>query len=116
MNIRELLLQTLTPVLDNTWAVELPDNPTFPAIVYDVRTEPEGWACAGQVAYEQHTVAIVIIAETVEEIDPLHRAATAALMALPEYLADGEHGDAAFEEAPQLFGYFSNHVIRLRNI
>ncbi len=113
MNIKQRVVAALTPVLDNTWAVELPSNPTWPAIVFEVDTQPEkGWVMGG--GYEQHTVSIVILAKTQGEITNLHQQVKNAMKAVAGYLEDGDHGDADFEPDPSVYAYFSNHVIRMR--
>ncbi len=45
--VHQLLSVALAPALDNTWAVELPPNPPWPAAVFDVDSKPEETWCAG---------------------------------------------------------------------
>ena len=114
--IHELLTATLTPALANTWAVELPPRPTWPAAVFDVDSKPEDAWCAGG-GYTQHDVNIVVLARTMEELDvllpvggmgPLRE----ALEALPAFQYEDDSGDADYEPDPDIFArYF---IVRLR--
>lgn len=113
MTIGSLVNTALSTVLANTWAVELPEQPTWPAIVFDIDTEPEqNWVQDG--GYDQHTVSVVILAKTLGEIPALQTAVDAALTAIPVYLREEGRGDAAYEPDPSVYAYFSNHVIRTR--
>lgn len=111
--IKQRILAALEPVLANSWAVELPVNPTWPAMVFNVETQPEkGWVLGG--GYDQHNVSIVILAKTQGEITDLHQQVQIAMKAVTGYLEDGDHGDAEYESDPSVYAYFSNHVIRMR--
>lgn len=113
MNIKQRVLTALTPVLSNTWAVELPPKPTWPAIVFEIDTQPEkGWVLGG--GYEQHAVSVVILAKTQGEIADLHQQVQSAMKSVTVYLEGGDHGDAEFEPDPTVYAYYSNHVIRMR--
>lgn len=113
MTIKSDVLAGLTPVLSNTYAVELPVKPTFPAIVFDIDTIPENRWVAG-VEYEQHTVSIVILAKTLAEIATLLPQVRTAMLGVSVHLYEAEHGDAAYEDDASIYGYFTNHVIRTR--
>lgn len=113
MSIKQTVNTALSAVLNNTWAVELPVEPTFPAIVFEIETTPEQqWVQGG--GYDQHTVTVSILAKTLDEVHTLNLAVIAAMEAIPGYLLDGDRGDASYEDDPSLYGYFSNHVIRLQ--
>lgn len=113
MSIKQILTGALSAVLPNTWAVELPADPAWPAIVFDIDTKPEsGWVQGG--GYDQHTVSIVILARTLGEIEDLQLQIDAALQVVAGYLTDEDRGDADYEGDASLYGYFSNHVIRTR--
>jgi hypothetical protein len=64
--------------------------------------------------YEQHTVSVVILAKTQGEIAELHASVKVAMKAIDGYLEDGDHGDADYEPDASVYGYYSNHVIRMR--
>jgi len=112
MSIDSTVLTALKTVLANTWADELPPNPTWPAIVFDVETVPENtWVAGG--GYNQHVVSVTVFAKTRTQLRTLHLQATAALQALPNHLETGESGNADYEEDPSVYAHFSNHTIRL---
>lgn len=113
MTIKTTVNTALSAVLANTWAVELPIEPTFPAIVFDIDTTPEDfWAVPAGSAYDQHTIKVVILAKTQTEIETLLPQVNTALEGITGYLLDGERGDAAYEDDASVYGYFTNHVIR----
>lgn len=113
MSIKQLVTVALSPVLNNSWAIKLPTNPTWPAIVFDIETQPEqGWVLGG--GYEQHTVSVVILARTQDEIEALHAKVKTAMKAIVGFLEDGDHGDADYEPDASVYGYYSNHVVRMR--
>lgn len=106
MSIRELITATLTPVLANTWAVELPPNPTWPAAVFDIDTTPEpGW-CAGG-GYDQHTVNLVVLARDADELDLLLPRFERALEAVqPAFMGTEDTGDADYEDDSEVYARF----------
>lgn len=113
MSVKKIITAALSVVLPNTWAVELPVDPVWPAIVFDIDTMPEpGWVLGG--GYDQHTVNIVILARTLGEIEDLQPQIDAALQVVAGYLTDEDRGDADYEGDASLYGYFSNHIIRTR--
>lgn len=113
MTIKTTVNTALSAVLSNTWAVELPVEPTWPAIVFDIDTTPEDfWATPAGSAYDQHTINVVILAKTQTEIETLLPQVNTALEAVTGYLLDGERGDAAYEDDASIYAYFTNHVIR----
>lgn len=111
MSIKSTVSTALTAVLANSWAVELPVNPTWPAIVFEVDSKPEdSWVIGG--GYDQHTISIVILAKTLAEINTLLPSVDAAIMGITGYLIDGERGDAAYEDDASVYAYFINHIVR----
>lgn len=115
MSIRQAINTALSTVTNNTWAVELPENPTFPAVVFEIETNPEDiWAYPAGSAYDQHTVSITILARTFGEIETLLPQVTTAIETVEGYMLDGERGDAEYQDDPSIYGYYTNHVIRSR--
>ncbi len=111
MTIHADVTAALSAVLANTWAVELPTDPTWPAIVFDVDTTPEtGWVLSG--GYDQHVVSVVILAKARTQIAVLRPQIEAALQILPGYMSDEESGDADYEGDPSVYAYFMNFRIR----
>jgi hypothetical protein len=113
MTIKTTVYTALNAVLSNSWAVELPPSPTWPAIVFEVDTTPEDfWATPAGAAYDQHTISVVILAKTQNEIETLLPQVNTALEGVAGYLLDGDRGDAAYEDDASVYAYFTNHVIR----
>lgn len=113
MTIKSSILTALTAVLGNTWATELPPDPTWPVLVFDVESKPEDtWVVGG--GYDQHTVTVVIFARTLAEIPAYQTAIDAAMGAVTGYMVDEDRGDASYEPDPSIYGFFSQHVIRTR--
>ena len=111
MTIKTSILAALEPVLNNTWAIELPHRPTWPAMVFDIDTTPEvGWTIGA--GYEQNVVSVVILSRDLDEIEALKPQIRAAVEVLPGYMTDEEHGDAEYEADPEVYGYFMNFRIR----
>lgn len=112
MTINETIIAALTPVLSNIWAVELPPNPTFPALVFEVETTPEQtWVQGG--GYDQHAVTIYVLARSRDTVATLLQQVNAALEALPQYIVAGDAGDADFEDDAEVYAYFVTHTLRL---
>ena len=112
MNVHALVSAALEAVLPNTWAVELPPVPTWPAVVFDIDSKPEElWcACGG---YDQHSVNIVAMAEDLDVLIGLMPQLLAAMEALhPQYQFDEDAGDADYEDDPDVFAQFL--TVRLR--
>lgn len=113
MTIYQTVTTALKTVLANSWATELPSNVTFPAIVFDVESVPEQqWVLGG--SYDQHTVGVFIYAKTLTELTTLKPLVVTALQTIEGYMLDGESGDAEYEEDASVYGFYTNHVIRLR--
>lgn len=111
MNIHTVLNTALTAVLPNTWSTELPPKPAWPALVFNVSTEPEkGWVLGG--GYDMNSVEVMIYARTRAEITALQDQVLAAMENLAGYMGDEEHGDSAYESDPKLYAYSMNYVVR----
>lgn len=113
--IKDQLYAALSPLLANTFAVQLPPNPTFPAIVFQVESEEEtGWPAGA--GYEQHEVAVLIIAPNLTAIDTLKPQIVAAIEGMPgaTYLGRESEGDADYEADPEQYGYFLVFRVRTR--
>ena len=113
MTIKTSINTALSAVLANTWSLELPIDPVWPALLFELDTVPEStWAFPAGSAYDQHTVSVTIFAKTIEEIDALLPQVNIALQGIAGYMLDGERGDAAYENDASVYAYFTNHVIR----
>lgn len=114
--IHQLLSAALAPALANTWALELPPIPTWPAAVFDVDSKPEDrWSMGG--GYTQHDVNLIVLARTVEELDvllPLDGGGPfrTALEAMPSFQFEDDSGDADYEPDPAVYARYL--TVRLR--
>lgn len=105
MSIKTTILGLLTPVCTNTWAIELPSSPAWPAVVFDIDTDPEDqWTLGG--GYDQHVINVVVLAPTLSEIEALLPPIRAALNAHPQSMGIEDEGDAEYERSPQVYGYY----------
>jgi hypothetical protein len=118
MSIYHDLLAALKTALPNTWAVELPERPTWPAAVFNVESLPEdGWVAG--VAYVRHTVNLVVLNTDLDALEALlpigaGGAFRAALEALDAYQLEESAGDAAYEPDPKVYG--RSLVVQLRTM
>jgi hypothetical protein len=114
--VHQLVTTALAAVCPNAWAVTLPPAPVWPAVVFDVDTNPEGAWCMGG-GYLAHDVNLIVVARTVGELDvllPLSEGGTLrpALEAMPSYQYEEASGDADYEPDPDLYARFL--TVRLR--
>ncbi|WP_430229923.1 hypothetical protein [Nitrosomonas communis] len=117
MTIASTVNTALSAIIANTWAVELPPNPTWPAIIFEIESLPEkGWVQGG--GYVQHVVTVVLFTETRAELATLKPQTVAAMEGINNdpfrYLGEEESGDAEFEELPGVYAYYQNFRIRER--
>lgn len=111
MSVSETINTALSAVLENCWAVELPPEPEFPALVFQIESTPEsGWVLGG--GYTQHVVAVLLLTYNRLDLDAYPKQIQQALEALEGYIAEEESGDAEFEDAPGVYGYYQNFRIR----
>lgn len=118
MTIGADVTSALSAVLSNTWADELPEKPNWPAIAFEIDTEPESTWVQGA-RYYQHTVTIFIYAKTKAAITAaggLQSQVDTAMQGLNVYLQEGDRGSAAYEADPSVYAYYSTHVIRQREL
>lgn len=114
--VHEAVNTALSAVFANTWAIELPPKPTWPAVVFDIdSTTEDGWCMGG--GYMQHDVNVLALARTLEELDqllPLSGGGTLrpALESLAHYQYEDACGDADYEPDPALYARFL--TVRLR--
>lgn len=112
LRIKPAVLAALESVLSNSWAIELPQNPTFPASVFNIETASEdAWVQGG--GYDQHTVTVVVLSRDLDQLDTLWKQARDAVEAIPGFMYDGDNGDAEYEGDANVYGYYFITVIRL---
>lgn len=117
MTIASAVNTALSAVFANTWAVELPPEPQWPAIAFDIESAPErDWVSGG--GYTQHGITVFLFAKTRAELATYRPQIVTAMESINtgafRYLSEDEHGDAEFEDLPGVYGYFQNFTIRER--
>lgn len=113
MSIRTTLTTALTAVLPNSWLVELPPVPVWPAIVFQVDSEPEpGW-CLGA-NYIAHAVNVVMLGRDADALDALEAQVRSALEGLEAFQYEEDSGDADYEPDPEVYGRYINARFRTR--
>lgn len=116
MSIEEIVYAALSSVMPNAHAVDLPANPTWPAVVFEVESTPEvGWVLGG--GYDQHDISVVTLAKSKLEIvgqGGWKARIRAAMEALPGYLGDEFAGDADYEGDASVYAYVQNFRVRTR--
>lgn len=111
MTIGTAITTALTAVLANSWAVELPLEPTFPAIVFEIDSTPEtDWVLGG--GYTQHVITVMTFAYTKTELSTYRASIQTAMEAITGFITEEESGDSSFEELPGVYAYFQNFRIR----
>lgn len=109
--VKEIVSAALLPVMTNTWSIELPPNPMFPALVFTVETTPEEQWCMGG-GYDQHEISVVILSKTQELIDSTMPQVRSAFEALPTYMVEEAGGDVDYEDDPDVYGYAMTFRLR----
>lgn len=109
--ISTIVNTALNGVIANSWAIELPPEPAFPAIVFDIDSETESnWVFGAD--YVQHVVSVFVYAKTRSQLMTYPALIRAAMETIPGYMAEEEHGDAEYQEFPGVYAYFQNFRIR----
>ena len=116
MTIHQTLTAVLSTVFPNTWAIELPPIPVWPAAVFDVDSEPEPNWCAGG-GYTQHDVNLVVMSRDLDQLDALLPVESGgpfriALESLESFQYEDACGDADYEADPEVYARFL--TVRLR--
>jgi hypothetical protein len=103
--VHEIVKTTTTGALSNSWAVELPPDPEFPAAVYTIDTEQEDAWCIGG-GYDQHLVTVVLLYRDFEAMDSMKATMRAAFEAIGDaFMFEEAGGDAEYEDDPEVFAY-----------
>ena len=111
MTIGETVKGIVDQVLANSWAVELPPNPAFPAITFEIDSAPEsGWVLGG--GYTQHIITVTTFSYTKAELISLVGQVHLAFEAVTGFITEEESGDAVFEDMVGVYAYFQNFRIR----
>lgn len=113
ISINERVYQALAAIEPNTHAVELPDEPTWPALVFEISSNPEpGWVKDG--GYDQNDIVVMTFSRSREQLVNLKGAIFDAISALDGFLGDEFAGDAAYQGEAGVYAYVQNFSIRTR--
>lgn len=113
LSIRQRVYEALAAVLPNTHAVELPERPTWPALVFEIDVEPEtGWVMGG--GYNQNDIAVMTFSRSQDEIEQLTGQVLAAISSLDGFLGDEFSGDADYQGDADVYAYVQNFRVRTR--
>lgn len=113
MTIKSDVNTALSAVLANTYALTLPNNPTWPAILFEIETEKEtGWIPDG--VYKRHTVTVTIFSTSLSQIATLRDAVATAMGPLSDHNGADDEGDATYEGDATAYAYFLNFQVRTK--
>lgn len=113
MDIKPVVKAALETVLDNTWAVDLPERPAWPALLFEIDSEHEvGW-CQGA-DYMRHTVVVIILSKVLADIQTYAIGVRQAMGSVEGYISAVESGDMDYEDDPEVYAYFINFEIRTK--
>jgi hypothetical protein len=112
-SVKQRVYEALMAILPNTHAGELPDRPTWPALVFEVGVDPEpGWVMGG--GYNQNDIAVMTFSRSQEEIEQLAAQVLAAIGALDGFMGDEFSGDADYQGEADVYAYVQNFRVRTR--
>jgi len=113
ISINARVYEALAAVEPNTHAVELPDEPTWPALVFEISSNPEpGWVKDG--GYDQNDIVVMTFSRSREQIINLKAAVLQAISALDGFLGDEFAGDADYQGEAGVYAYVQNFQVRTR--
>ncbi len=95
----------------NSWAIELPQTPTFPAAAFDIDVQPERRWVLG-VDYARFFVTIYLYNKSKAAIMVTAASMRSAFEAFDGYIEETDSGDASYEDFPNVYGYFMNFTVR----
>lgn len=107
----------LSAIIANTWAVELPPDPQYPACVFDIDTDPEkNWVQGG--GYVRHEIVILVFSKSRADLDSYASQIKTAMESINSgvyrYMEQDSQGDANYEDLPGVYGHYQTHIIRQR--
>lgn len=112
-SIKQRVYEALAAILPNTHAVELPERPTWPALVFEIQVDPEpGWVMGG--GYNQNDIVVMTFSRSQEEIEQIAGQVLAAISALDGFLGDEFSGDADYQGEADVYAYVQNFRVRSR--
>ncbi|MEW9584329.1 hypothetical protein [Paraburkholderia sp. DGU8] len=113
MSLKTEVYQALVAILPNTFNVELPPNPTWPALVYTVHSQEEtGWVLGG--GYDLHTVTIAILGRDTDENGALRDQIVEAFEQMDDFLLVESEGDSEYQGNAAVYAYLVMIQMRTR--
>ena len=113
MNVKTEVYAALSAILPNTYNVELPPNPAWPAIVYSVHTEEEsGWVMGG--GYDLHSVQIAVLGRDTDANAALRDQIVAAFGQMDDFIEIEAEGDSPYEGDAAVYAYLIIPKLRTR--
>jgi hypothetical protein len=113
MSLKEDVYAALSAILPNTYNVELPQNPTWPSIVYSVHTEEEdGWVMGG--GYDLHTITIAILGRDTDANAALRDQVVSAFEQMDDFIIIDAEGDSEYEGDAAVYAYLIMPKLRTR--
>jgi len=105
VNIRQRLQEIVSAALLNSHYKNLPDNPEFPALIWEVETAPEEqWSMGG--GYDRHTVNIIVLDYDADAFQAIIASVRAAIEADPYFQYEDSSGDSEYEPNPLVYGQY----------
>ncbi|MFL9860815.1 hypothetical protein PQR72_34625 [Paraburkholderia madseniana] len=113
MSLKSDVYAALSAILPNAWNVELPQNPTWPALVYTTHTDEEsGWVMGG--GYDLHTVTVAILGRDTDENGALRDQVVDAFEQMDDFLLVESEGDSNYEGDAAVYAYLVMIQLRTR--
>jgi hypothetical protein len=113
ISINQRVYRALMAVEPNTHAVELPAEPTWPALVFEISSNPEpGWVKDG--GYDMNDIVVMTFSQSQEALVRLKRTVADAISALDGFMGDEFSGDADYQGEAGVYAYVQNFVVRTR--
>ena len=112
-DVDALVLDAVSGVVANCWAVELPPDPDFPAALFEVDSEPEsGWVSLGAAVRTLHTVTVIVMARERAVCKTLMASVRSAVENQEFFVETKSFGDADYERDAGVFAKYLTVVFR----
>lgn len=115
MSLKTEVYAALAAILPNTFNVELPPNPAWPALVYTVHSQEEtGWVLGG--GYDLHTVTIAILGRDTDENAALRDQIVEVFEQMDDFLLVESEGDSEYQGNAAVYAYLVMIQMRTRRM
>ncbi|MGI4856754.1 MAG: hypothetical protein ACRYHA_07485 [Janthinobacterium lividum] len=111
--IAEVIYLTLSAIVPNTWRGVLPDDATFPGLVFSIHSATEeGWVSGAD--YRSYTVQIAILGHDTDENQAIRARIVASLGPLDAFIGMEDEHDGEFEDRPEVYVWMMFVTLRTR--